>query len=45
MSRSSTDLLQRLTKRCSQPLAGVMTRFNFMKQSRELATLAPASGG
>jgi len=34
-----------LTKRSSQPLAVPMCTFNFMKQFREFATLAPASGG
>src|ERR1700745_4054678 len=29
----------------SQPLAGVMTRFDFMKQVGEFASLAAASGG
>jgi len=33
-----------LTSRWSQPLAGVMRRFNFMKQFSEFATLAAASG-
>ena len=35
----------RLTKRWSQPLAVVMTGFDFMKQLFVFATLAPASGG
>jgi hypothetical protein len=35
----------RLTNRWSQPLAAVMTRFDFMKQFFVFATLAPASGG
>jgi hypothetical protein len=34
-----------LTNRWSRPLAGVMTRFDFMKQFSMFATLAPASGG
>jgi hypothetical protein len=34
-----------LTDRWSQLLAGVMRRFNFMKQFSMFATLAPASGG
>jgi len=34
-----------LTNRWSQPLAVVMTRFNFMKQFPKFATLALASGG
>jgi len=34
-----------LTNRWSQPLAVVMSRFNFMKQFSMLATLAAASGG
>jgi hypothetical protein len=34
-----------LTNRSSQPLGVIMTRFDFMKQFREFATLAPASGG
>jgi hypothetical protein len=34
-----------LTNRWSQPLAVVMTTFNFMKQFPMLATLAAASGG
>jgi hypothetical protein len=34
-----------LTNRSSQPLAGVTTRFDFMKQFPMFATLAPASGG
>jgi hypothetical protein len=34
-----------LTNRCSQPLAGVMPRFDFMKQFSMFATLAAASGG
>ena len=38
---------QRLSSinRLSQPLAGAMTRFKFMKQFSMVATLAPASGG
>jgi hypothetical protein len=36
---------KRLTKRCSQPLAGAMRRFDFMKQLSMFATLAAASGG
>jgi hypothetical protein len=31
--------------RSSQPLAVAMTRFDFMKEFKEFATLAPASGG
>ena len=31
--------------RSNQSLAVVMTRFDFMKQFSEFATLAPASGG
>jgi hypothetical protein len=38
-------LAEDLTNRCSQPLAGAMTRFDFMKQVSMFATLAPASGG
>jgi hypothetical protein len=34
-----------LTNRSSQPLAVVMTRFNFMKQFSVFATLGAASGG
>jgi hypothetical protein len=34
-----------LTNRCTQPLAGVMTRFDLMKQLSMFATLAPTSGG
>jgi hypothetical protein len=34
-----------LTNRWSQPLAGVMTRFDLMKQFSMFATLAAASGG
>ncbi len=34
-----------LSNRCSQPPADVMTMFDFMKQFREFATLAAASGG
>jgi hypothetical protein len=34
-----------LTNRWSQPLAIVMTTFDFMKQSSMFATLAAASGG
>jgi hypothetical protein len=34
-----------LTNRSSQPLAVVISTFDFMKQSPEFATLAPASGG
>jgi hypothetical protein len=34
-----------LTNRWSQPLAGAMTTFNFMKQFSMFATLAAASGG
>jgi len=34
-----------LTNRWSQPLAGAMTRFDFMKQFSVFATLAVASGG
>jgi hypothetical protein len=33
------------SKRWSQPLAGVMTRFSFMMQLSMFAMLAPASGG
>jgi len=33
-----------LTNRWSQPLAGVMRVFDFMKQFPMFATLAPASG-
>jgi hypothetical protein len=36
---------KRLTNRWSQPLAVVMTRFNFMKQFPVFAILALASGG
>jgi len=35
----------RLTMRSSQPLAGVMSRFDFMKQFKEFAMLALATGG
>jgi hypothetical protein len=34
-----------LTNRWSQPLAVAMRRFDFMKQFREFAMLAVASGG
>src|SRR5437016_6684800 len=34
-----------LTERCRQPLADLMTTFDFMKQFPEFATLAAASGG
>jgi hypothetical protein len=34
-----------LTKRSSQPLAGALSHFNFMKQLSILAKLALASGG
>jgi len=34
-----------LTNRWSQPLAGVTSTFNFMKQFPEFATLAVTSGG
>jgi hypothetical protein len=34
-----------LAKRSSQPLAGVISRFDFMKQFPMFATLAAASGG
>jgi hypothetical protein len=34
-----------LTRRCSQPLAVVMTGFDFMKQFLMFATLAAARGG
>jgi hypothetical protein len=34
-----------LTNRWSQPLAAVMTRFDFIKQFPKFATLAAASGG
>jgi len=34
-----------LTNRSSQPLAVVMTTFDFMKQFREFTILAVASGG
>jgi len=34
-----------LTKRCSQPLAAVMSTFDFMKQFSMFAALAAASGG
>jgi len=34
-----------LTNRSSQPLAGVMTTFDFMKPFQMFATLASASGG
>jgi hypothetical protein len=36
---------QGLTKRCSQPLAGMSSHFNFMKPLSILAKLALASGG
>jgi hypothetical protein len=35
----------RLTNRWSQPLAGAMHTFDFMKQLSMFATLAAASGG
>jgi hypothetical protein len=35
----------RLTNRWSQPLAGVMTTFGFIKQFSDFVTLAAASGG
>jgi hypothetical protein len=34
-----------LTNRSSQPLAGVITRFDFMKQLPSLRKLVTASGG
>jgi len=34
-----------LTNRWSQPLAGAISRFDFMKQFQMFATLASASGG
>jgi hypothetical protein len=34
-----------LTNRSSQPLAVVMRAFDFMKESRDFAILAAASGG
>jgi hypothetical protein len=37
--------LKGLTNHWSQPLAVVMTTFNFMKRFREFATLAAATGG
>jgi hypothetical protein len=39
------DHVKHLTNRSSQPLAGVMTRLDFMKQFSMFATLAAASGG
>jgi len=36
---------KQLTKRSSQPLVGVMSRFDFMKQFFVFVTLATASGG
>ena len=41
----SSIMGKHLTNRWSQPLAVVMTRFDFMKEFPEFATLAPASGG
>jgi hypothetical protein len=38
------DGIGRLTNRWSQPLAAVMTRFDFMKHFPMFATLAAASG-
>jgi hypothetical protein len=38
-------LVNHLTNRWSQPLAAVMTRFNFMKQFSTLRKLAATSGG
>jgi len=38
-------MIMALTNRWSQPLAVVMRTFDFMKQFREFATLAVASGG
>jgi len=43
--RSLGDGTAGLTNRWSQPLAGEMTRFDFMKQFLVFATLALASGG
>ena len=37
--------LSHLTIRSSQPLAVVMSTFDFMKQPLEFSTLAAASGG
>jgi hypothetical protein len=37
--------ISHLTNRWSQPLAGLMTRFDFMKQLSMLRKLAIASGG
>jgi hypothetical protein len=36
---------KRLTNRWSQPLAVVVSTFDFMKQFSMFATLAPTSGG
>jgi hypothetical protein len=35
----------RLTHRCSEPLAAVKSTFDFMKQFSMFATLGPVSGG
>jgi hypothetical protein len=41
----AVDTARHLTNRSSQPLAAVMTTFDFMKQFPMFATLAAASGG
>ena len=41
----ATRCEKHLTNRWSQPLAGVMSRFDFMKQFPMFATLVLASGG
>jgi hypothetical protein len=43
--RLGTWHASRLTNRWSQRLAGAMRTFDFMKQFREFATIAVASGG
>ncbi|HEX3584707.1 MAG TPA: hypothetical protein VH024_01865, partial [Candidatus Angelobacter sp.] len=44
-SSVATSTPKDLTNRWSQPLAGAMTTFDFMKRFPMFATLAPASGG
>jgi hypothetical protein len=38
-------MISHLTNRWSEPLTGVITRFDFMKQFAMFGTLAAASGG
>jgi hypothetical protein len=44
-SPAAFEIHHRLTKRSSQPLAGAVNHFNFMKEFSMFAMLALASGG